>query len=352
MRRLLERLNRYWFAESPAAALAVLRILVGGYALWYLTDRYASLVRIAHTNASLFEPVGIATFLDAPLHGLVFVALLNAAIFANIAFLVGWAFRFTGPLFGGLLLCILCYKNSWMMIYHTHNLLVLHVLILGCTRAADSLSVDRLLRFLESRCNGGSFNSDLALRLRGHWRYGWPIRLICAVTASSYFLSGMAKVVGPSGWSWVAGTALRSQVAADALRKELLGSGASPLFLSLYDHASLFAVMGIGALLLELGAPAFLLSKRSTVLWAISMFLFHWGVFLVMGITFHYHLSGIAFAAFLDWNLAGNWCRLRRLVHGEPEPAKSSSTVAVFGMSVTNANARQRLFGSLGESGM
>jgi len=321
MRRLSERLNRYWFAESPAAALAVVRILVGGYALWYLTDRYASLVRIAHTNASLFEPVGIATFLDAPVQGLVFVALLNAAIFANIAFLVGWAFRFTGPLFGGLLLCILCYKNSWTMIYHTNNLLVLHVLILGFTRAADSLSVDRMLRLFESKWPSGSTKSGTIPRLPGNCKYGWPIRLICTVTAASYFLAGVAKIVGPSGWSWVTGTALRSQVAADALRKEFLGDGASPLFLSIYDHASLFALMGIGALLLELGAPLFFLSKHGTVLWATCMFLFHWGVFLVMGITFRYHLSGIAFAAFIDWDAVCSWCRSRRLVRGGPEAA-------------------------------
>ena len=59
---------------------------------------------------------------------LVFTALANAA------FILGWRFNRTGPLFAGLLLGVLCYRNSWSMIYHTDNLIVWHVLILGLTR--------------------------------------------------------------------------------------------------------------------------------------------------------------------------------------------------------------------------
>ena len=50
--------------------------------------------------------------------------------------------------------------------------------------------------------------------------------------------------------------------------------------------------------MLELGAPLALLSRRSSVIWAVIACLFHWGVFFVMGITFRYQLCGIAFAAF------------------------------------------------------
>ena len=32
-----------------------------------------------------------------------------------------------------------------------------------------------------------------------HWCYGWPLRLICAITVISYFLAGTAKIAGPLG---------------------------------------------------------------------------------------------------------------------------------------------------------
>ena len=70
----------------------------------------------------------------------------NLTIVVNVAFLLGWGFRLSGPAFALLLLGILCYRNSWSMIYHSDNLLILQALVLGWTRAADALSIDELMR--------------------------------------------------------------------------------------------------------------------------------------------------------------------------------------------------------------
>ncbi|MGH7454288.1 MAG: hypothetical protein ACRENG_23235, partial [bacterium] len=72
--------------------------------------------------------------------------LLIATLAANIAFIFGWQHRYTGPLFGGLLLALLCYRNSWSMIYHSDNALVFHALILGVAPAAEAWSLDALQR--------------------------------------------------------------------------------------------------------------------------------------------------------------------------------------------------------------
>ena len=105
---------------------------------------------------------------------------------------------------------------------------------------------------------------------------------------------------GELGWSWMAGAALRDQIAVDALRKELLGSSAQPLAFTLYDQIWLFSLAGTGTLLLELGAPFALFHKTLSTLWVFGAFSMHWGILLVMGIEFRYQLSGLVFLSFFE----------------------------------------------------
>jgi len=290
VRRLLGVLDQFWFAEAPAARLSVLRILIGAFAFYLVGSHYEKWTKIGHTSPVLFQPVGVVAILDQPLPPVVCQGLIIATLVANVPFILGWCYRFTGPLFAALLWWISSYRNSWSMIYHSENLVVLHVLILALAPAADALSLD------SRRRGGGRARRDLA----AGWQYGWPIRLICTVTVLCYLVTGVAKVMGPLGASWANGEALRSQVAADALRKEVLGDAGSPLFYVLYDEVWLFMILAVVTLVLELGAPVGLLNMRLARGWALSAFLMHWGVYFIMGIKFRYQLSGILFASFFD----------------------------------------------------
>lgn len=290
MDTLLRKLDDFWFEGAPAARPAVLRVLLGAYILYYLGRRYSMLMAVARSDSSLFKPVGVVAHLERPVTVEAFRATLLATYAANVAFILGWRHRYTGPLFAGLLLWVLCYRNSWSMIYHNDNVLVLHALILGLAPSADELSLD---------ARRGATPVSISNPV-GDWRYGWPLRLMSTVTVVTYFLAGMAKVAGPLGRSWANGDALRSQVAVDGLRKELLGKEAAPLAYALYDKLPLFGVLGLGSLLMELAAPAALFHKRLSRLWAANAFLMHWGIFFVMGIRFRYQLSGLIFASSLD----------------------------------------------------
>ena len=139
-------LERFWFCPAPAARLALLRILIGGYALWYVGQRYSMFIGIAGSRKSLFEPVGVAALLDGPISPALLRAILGVTITLNVAFIAGFRFRVVGPLFAGFLLFVLSYRNSWSMIYHSQNLVVLHVIVLGLTPAANALSLDMLGR--------------------------------------------------------------------------------------------------------------------------------------------------------------------------------------------------------------
>lgn len=294
MRRLLEQVC---FPKAPAARPGLLRLLLGVYTLYYIGKRYRMLLRIAASDPGLFQPVGVARGMERPLPLPIFRGLLHATLVANVAFLLGWRHRVSGPLFAGLLLWLLCYRNSWSMIYHNDNTLVLHALILGLTPAADALSLDAL------RGQGVS-PADLPAALRAllqgeeHWQYGWPLQLVNAVTVATYFLSGVAKVAGELGWGWAGGEVLRSQIAVDGLRKELFGDRAAPLAYTLYQQVGLFRVLAVGSLVAELGAPLALLHRRGGQLWAANAFALHWGIYALMKITFRYQLVGLPFVPF------------------------------------------------------
>ncbi len=305
-------LDRFWFVEAPPARLALLRILIGSYSLYYIGSRVGLLDRVAHTDPSLFEPVGITSLLTSPLapglSGLIVLLTLGA----GILFVLGWRHRYTGPAFGLLLLAVLTYRNSWSMIYHSQNLVVLHVIVLGLTPAANALSLDVLGR---SKWGGSvlwRLGTWPTTESATDWRYGWPIRLICSVTALSYFLAGAAKVLGEVGWSWARGEALRSYITRDGLRKELLADGASPLVSVVSEHVELLTIIAVMSLVLELGAPLVLVNPRAARVWAILAFGMHWGIFFIMGIRFRYQLSGIAFAPFFDIEKLGRLFRRGR----------------------------------------
>ena len=293
MKWLFSKLDDFWFEEAPASRPALLRILIGAYTLYYLGRRYRMFLQVARTDPALFKPVGAVSYLEKPVPVHVFRGVLLATLAANVAFIFGVRHRYTGPLFAGLLLWVLSYRNSWSMIYHNDNALVLHAAILGLSRSADAISVDTLVR---------SISSSEAKRLdpAGDWRYGWPIRLMNTATALTYFLAGVAKVKGPLGWGWAGGETLRSQIGVDGLRKELLGEGAAPLAFVLYEKTGLFRLLAAGSLVLELGAPLALLNKRLSQLWAINTYLMHWGIYFTMKITFRYQLAGLIFSPFFD----------------------------------------------------
>jgi hypothetical protein len=178
---------------------------------------------------------------------------------------------------------VLTYRNSWGQVFHTENILVLHVLVLAVAPAADALSLDG--RGREVPCDDA--------------RYGWPVRLMCIVTVLTYFIAGETKL-RIAGLDWVTSDSLRNYVAFDNLRKTELGDVHSPLGGWLVGHGWLFPPLAVLTLAIELGAPLALLGGRVARAWAALAWAFHAGVVAVMAIVFPYPLLGIAFAPFFE----------------------------------------------------
>jgi hypothetical protein len=273
---------RWWCPVAPARRLATLRILVGIYAFGYLAGRFPAMVSVGRLPAAQFDPAGPVAILGQPLPAAVVTLIAALAVLLGAAFVLGWKFRITGPAFAIATVWVLSYRTSWGMIYHTENLLALHVWALGFSRAADTMSLD---------ARGTATPDDSE-------RYGWSIRLMCTLTVVTYVLAGVAKL-RTEGLDWAFSDTLQVMVANDNLRKIELGDAYSVLGAALVPYDALFPPLATISLLTELGAPLALLGRRPAYVWVASAWAFHVGVLALMYILFHYQLFLFAYAPFL-----------------------------------------------------
>jgi hypothetical protein len=288
---LLGRLAKWWDTPAPAVRLACLRLAIGGFAFLYLVVRSRNLVSVTAFSPAEFKPVGVVSLLPAPLPAVWVYAIELLGLASGLAFVLGAGFKLVGPVFAALLLWITSYRSSWGMIFHTDNLLVLHVLVLGLSPAADALSWDarRQARMTEATETAAVHEAGLE-----HARYGWAIRTLTILTAITYVLAGIAKLK-LSGNAWLGGELLRSHIAYDNLRKLELGSGVSAWGVWFVKHPAIFAPLATMTMLVELGAPLALVHRRAALAWCVAAWSFHVGVALLMSIAFLYPLSGVAY---------------------------------------------------------
>jgi hypothetical protein len=282
-----QRLWAWYCPAVPVVRLRLLRVALGGYALVYLLTRAGHLNAVVAYPQSSFAPVGIVRLLEAPLAPGWVYASYAASVLAGAAFVSGIAYRFCAPLFAGLLLWVTSYRHSFGMIFHTDNLLVLHVLLLSLAPAGGAVLGRASEAANPSAAPGGPVVSAP----------GWVLRVMAIVTVAAYVIAGVAKLQH-TGLAWAGGEALREQVAYDAIRKIELGSTSSPIGPWLLPYGWLFPPLSAFSLATELLAPLALLGARPAAVWSICAWLFHAGVLAMMAIAFPYPLSGVAFLAF------------------------------------------------------
>ncbi len=292
---ILERIDEVVRPRAPAERLAAVRLLVGAFVAVYVLARAPALASVAHRKAAEFAPVGPAQILSGPLPPWAVYAVVAAAVALAVPFAVGWKFRWTAPAYAAALLWATSYRNSFGMIFHTENLFVLHVAVLAVSDAASAWSLDARGREAPEPSR----------------RYGVALTALSVVTVLAYVLAGVAKL-RISGFDWVTGDALRNHIAHDNLRKVLLGDGYSVVGAWLVRHDWVFPPVAMLTVVLELGAPLALLSRRIALVVLGGIYAFHLGVLLLMWILFPYPLTGIAFASFFRAERLVAWV-LRRV---------------------------------------
>lgn len=293
----MKAVSNWWFAPAPKERLAAIRILVGTFAFCWVTGRLQEMYRVAQLPRISWKPTGLLAWLDKSgvLHGpyppiaIYVIAIVTAVLL--VAFTLGLWHRVLAPLAAIGLLFSLTYRNSWGMIFHTENLLVVHVLVLAFTPSADAF----------------------ALRTKSRERaagYGWVIKLVIAITVLTYVMAAIAKL-RIAGMAWLDGEQLRNQIAVDNLRKALLGDAIAPLATPFLDHPAGFTIFSVMTIILELGSVAALFHRWVGRGWAVAAWGFHVGVVLLMNIWFPYPLLGLAYLPLFPVERPVLWARRR-----------------------------------------
>ena len=83
------------------------------------------------------DPVGTFGWIADPIPVSVSRSILVAAIVVGAGFVAGWRYRVSGPLFAVLLLFALTACNLAGQVWHTENLLLMHVAVLAFAPVAD-----------------------------------------------------------------------------------------------------------------------------------------------------------------------------------------------------------------------
>ena len=266
---------------APPERLAMLRILTGAFALVYLLVRLPVFVQLTDRESG-FDGVGLAVLLSGPVPDAVIFVTIALTSGAGVAYAVGWQFRWLGPLFALGFLALGSYRGSWGQLLHFENLVVLHLIVVSLSPAADRWSLDA----------------------RRHQRvprdataYGWPIALAALVVVVTYVITGVAKL-RYGGLDWIAGDTLRNHVAYSAARLDLLGGDQSPIAGWVVRASWGWTPAAALTVAVELAAPVALLGGRIRTVWVAAVWLLHLGIAATMLIVFPYPLFLVAFAPF------------------------------------------------------
>jgi hypothetical protein len=286
------RADRWLLDPAPASRLAAFRILVGAFAAFYLVARLPRFLDLADGRPSPFDPVGALWFLDDPLRPLVLNGMIVAAIAGAIALTVGIGHRVTGPALSIVLLVLTTYRSSWGQLLHFENLMVLHVVVVGFSPAADVWSFDARRR--------------RAGTLAPSERYGWPLRLAALMTVTTYVIAGVAKL-RYGGLGWLDGDTLRNHIAYTAARLDVFGESTSPIAGPLVGRAWIFTPMAVAGVAIELAAPVALLGRRWRNGWVTAAVTMHACIAATMYIVFPYPLFAVAFAPLFDLERGVDW---------------------------------------------
>jgi hypothetical protein len=270
-------IDRWLMAPAPAVRLAVFRIMVGLFAAGYLVARLSVLLAMGDESDGEWRPVGVLWWLDDPLPQWVIRCAVVATIALALAFAAGVGFRVIGPTFAVALLFVTTYRTSGGQLLWFDNLLVLHALVLGCSRAGDALRLGRPLPVADSPL------------------YGWPLRAAAIVTVTTYWIAGVAKLRN-GGVAWLDGESLRNHVAYSATRLRVMGGTPSPLAEPMMSLDWIFTPLAVATVVIELGAPLVLMLSRLRVPWVATVWCMHAAIAATMFVVFPYPLTLIAFA--------------------------------------------------------
>ncbi|MGH9150285.1 MAG: hypothetical protein ACRD0F_08090, partial [Acidimicrobiales bacterium] len=246
-------------AQAGMAVLIGLRTALGPYPA------------LAGQPAALFRPRSVFVVLDAMPPRPAIVAVQVVGVVAAVAALVAGGRRRPALIVAwGCLFALAGLRGSLGKILHNDVLLLLAALPVVVARVRPA---------------------------RESVHHGWPVRTALVVTTGAYFFSGLAKLV-VSGPAWLAPSNL-SAILVEAAEPGRAPAAALGLFVA--ERPALAALAAAGILILELGFPAVLVSRRARLPFAAGAVAFHAGTWLTLGLDYWCWAAVVALVV-PDWS--------------------------------------------------
>ena len=299
MKELLNRWNAYWFRPAPLFELAICRIVIVAYQLYYLvrSDYRRVLLERSALPDSLYSPLPVLHFLTWPFGSgyrppfAVLEVILWITLVAGILALIGLRTNLSLVIFAIANVFIQAYLYSFGDFHHPEALMLITLLILALCPAGGVLSVDDLWRRFRSNTKRRKFEVfDITQETS---IFGsWPLLLVQWMFALIYFSSAMWKLA-KSGLGWMNGYTLQYYLLQDGLR------WGSDLGVWLGQHHSLVWIMSFVTILFEGTFFAVLIFPGLAWLYVPMGVALHTGIYVAMRAPFFQYLA--IYVVFVRW---------------------------------------------------
>ena len=265
--------DRWWFAPAWATDLAVCRALFCfgvlalygglGLPLW---------AEVGPEFARPIKVLGLVSF--APLPGPWLEAAWGVWRLALVTAGLGLATRLSTAVAFGLGFYLLALPHHFGRLEHTDGVVVLLLGVLAASRCGDAWSVDAWL----GRRWGGDARRGKA---EASGAYRWPVRMAQLVLSAVFCCAGLSKVIN-GGWAWVTSDTLATVL----VKAQLRPAGFGPIVdwgAWLAQHKTLMVLSAAGTIVVELGYPVALFSRRARWVWLPGMVGLLIGIRLLIG---------------------------------------------------------------------
>lgn len=277
---------RYWFAPAPATDLAVSRVLFyTGLLVFYWREDFSGWGAVSRAFWMPTPAFALLGLQPPSAHALAVAQTVWRVALALSA--VGLISRVSMAVAAALGFYLLGLPHNFGHVFHFDALLVIAMVTLACSRAADACSLDAWLANRPRPALSGD--------------YTWPIRVIWLAMSLVFLGAGLAKL-RHGGIEWV----LSPNLAIVLTRAAYHVSDADPYTpagLWIAAHPSIAQALAAFALAIELGFASALVSVRARAVVVPSAALLLVGIRVLMGPTFGGFL--IANVFWVPWRMVG-----------------------------------------------
>lgn len=289
MTSFVERWNNFLFKPASPDNLGLCRIILfGSMSLFYAVIPSLLPAWGRHEDFSAWGQVSnvfwIPTWLFARFHLLRFstevLAVLQLILKFTLALsCIGLFTRLSTAISFFLGLYLFGLPNNFGKTHHFETILVFAFLVMALSRCGDGWSVDCLIR----TARRGTDSSSQRPSVSGE--YTWPVRMIWLVMSLILFAAGVSKL-RHSGLAWITSDSM----AIFLLQHNYHIANSDPLTswgLNLARHAWLPHLFAAATVILEVGYPIALFSRRARWFIVPSAVLMFMGIAVLMGPNFY-----------------------------------------------------------------